>query len=175
VVVGEGEVTFRISCPPSPPAELSMKSPAGVERNGRLLLTADRLLADLDSFPSCPESCVRYVAAISVATGSRSHPCTALADVPPLRFLCHVEVNRESTASAAPRESWKNSRRFRGFIDLVDDNTFENVHWALDLAGLIRQAGIRKVYKLRPCDTIAAHPELVAPGRRSAWPSPSWF
>jgi len=49
------------------------------------------------------------------------------------------------------------------FIDLVDDNTFENIQWALDLADGIRKAGIRKRYKVYSrADTIAAHPEVVS-------------
>jgi hypothetical protein len=48
------------------------------------------------------------------------------------------------------------------FIDFVDDNTFENISWSLDLAARIQKAGIRKTYKVYSrADTIAAHPEVV--------------
>lgn len=53
-------------------------------------------------------------------------------------------------------------------IDLTDDNTFDNVAWAARLAQAIRDAGIRKEYKVYArADTVAANPDLVRSWRQA--------
>lgn len=167
VVVGEGELTLRDLVSAFAAGRAFDDIPGlGLRRNGQFILTADRPLADLDSLPFPARGPVskyrsRYfrgkwqpIASMYTSRGC-PHRCT---------FCSMWKVNRGKYRLRSPARVVEELQMIpETFIDIVDDNTFENIRWALDLADRIRKAGIRKTYKVYSrADTIAAHPEVVS-------------
>lgn len=167
VVVGEGELTLRDLVSAFATGRFFYDIPGlGLRQNGQFILTADRPLADLDSFPFPARQLVRKyrnryfrgkwqpIASMYTSRGC-PYRCT---------FCAMWKVNRGKYRLRSPERIVEELKMVpEPYIDLVDDNTFENIRWALDLADRIQKAGIRKMYKVYSrADTIATHPEVVS-------------
>lgn len=170
VVVGEGEITFRDAVDAFSSGRTFDDVPGlAFRRNGTFHRTPLRPLVDLDTLP---------FAARQLSARYRRHYFRAS-----WRSLATLYTSRGCPHRCSFCAMWKINRgRFRrrsaahvvdelcrvkaDCIDFVDDNTFADVAWAMQLRDLIRERGIARRYKVYArADTVAEHPELIAAWR----------
>src|SRR4030042_1866697 len=138
VVVGEGELTLRDLISAFAAGRAFDDIPGlGLRRNRQFILTAERPLANLDSLPFPARGLVRKyrhryfrgkwqpIASMYTSRGC-PHRCT---------FCGMWKVNRGKYRLRSPARIVEELKTIpETFIDFVDDNTFENINWTMDLA-----------------------------------------
>ena len=166
VVVGEGELTFPELLEAFEGAkDLRGIQGLGLPEGGGIVLTPERPLSDLDTLPFPARHLVsqyrqsyfrgkwRPIVSMFTSRGC-PHRCS---------FCGMWKVHRGKYRLRSPERVVEELKQIpEEYVDVVDDNTFENVAWARRLAALIGEAGIRKRYKVYArSDTLAKHPEVI--------------
>lgn len=166
VVIGEGEKTF----PELVGAWEKGLAPASVtglayRNSGGFTFTGERDLIDIDDMPTANRALTKeyrkkYFRGSWHPTGSVifSRGCPFRCE-----FCAEWKINRGKYRVRNPRAVMREIAGMEErFIHFIDDNTFESVGKARELAELLKAEGIRKQYEAYGrSDTIVKHPDLI--------------
>ena len=166
VVIGEGEETFKeLVDRLEQGKDISNVMGIACRKDGRFLVTDERPLLNLDDLPFPRRELIeKYRDKYFRASW---HPITSLYTSRGCPFRCSFcsmwKVNRGKyrvrSAESVVRELETIPEKH---IDFIDDNTLADVERAYRLYELIKEKGLRKIYKVYArSDTVAKHPDLI--------------
>jgi radical SAM superfamily enzyme YgiQ (UPF0313 family) len=166
VVIGEGEETFKeLTDRLEQGKDISNVRGIAYRKDGRFLVTDERPLLNLDDLPFPRRDLIeKYRDKYFRASW---HPITSLYTSRGCPFRCSFcsmwKVNRGKyrvrSAESVVRELETIPEKH---IDFIDDNTLADVERAYRLYELIKEKGLKKIYKVYArSDTVAKHPDLI--------------
>jgi radical SAM superfamily enzyme YgiQ (UPF0313 family) len=166
VVVGEGERTFP-ELVRAWEKGLALGSVSGLayRSDGKFIFTGERDLIDVDTMPTANRALTKeyrknYFRGSWRPTGSVifSRGCPFRCE-----FCAEWKINRGKYRVRDPRSVMREIAGMEEYyMHFIDDNTFENVGKARELAECIKAEGVKKKYEVYGrSDTIVKHPELI--------------
>jgi radical SAM superfamily enzyme YgiQ (UPF0313 family) len=166
VVIGEGEETFKeLTDRLEQGRDISNVRGIAYRKDGRFLVTDERPLLNLDDLPFPRRELIeKYRNKYFRASW---HPLTSLYTSRGCPFRCSFcsmwKVNRGKyrvrSAESVVRELETIQEKY---IDFLDDNTLADVPRAYRLYELIKEKGLKKIYKVYArSDVVAKHPDLI--------------
>ncbi|MEJ2745445.1 MAG: radical SAM protein [bacterium] len=166
MVVGEGERTFpelvkawERGLAPDSVSGLAYRS------DGKFTFTGERDLIDIDTMPTANRALTKeyrnsYFRGSWRPTGSVifSRGCPFRCE-----FCAEWKINKGKYRVRDPKAVMREIAGMEEYyIHFIDDNTFENVGKARELAECIKAEGVKKKYEVYGrSDTIVKHPELI--------------
>ena len=167
MVIGEGEETFRelVDTLESKGDPTEVRGLA-IPRNGKVQFTKERQLIDLDEMPIPKRELTRQYRKKYFRGATKSYACLLTSRGCQFRckFCCQWTLNKGSYRIRKTENVVDELLRIQeNFIDFVDDNSWGNTNWMGELCDKIKEAGIKKEYKLYArSDLIINRPDLIA-------------
>ncbi len=166
VVIGEGEETFKeLTDRLQNDKDISGVRGIAYRKGGRFLISDERPLLNLDDLPFPRRDLVeKYRKRYFRASWS---PITSLYTSKGCPFRCSFcsmwKVNRGKYRTRSAESVVKELETIpEKYIDFTDDNTLADVKRAYRLCELIKEKGIKKIYKVYArSDTVAQNPDLI--------------
>ncbi len=166
IVIGEGEKTFR-ELVDRLELKHDIKEVKGlaIPINGSVHFTAERPLIDLDEMPIPRRELTGQYREKYFRGNLKSYACMVTSRGCNFRckFCCQWMLNRGTFRIRRPENVVDELLQIdEKFIDFVDDNSWTNANWMMDLYGKIQNAGIKKEYKLYArSDLIIQKPGII--------------
>jgi radical SAM superfamily enzyme YgiQ (UPF0313 family) len=167
IVLGEGEKTFRdlVDTVDSNGDTAKVKGLA-IPKNGKIHYTDQRPLIDLDEMPIPRRDLTRKYRDKYFRATIKSYACMVTSRGCQFRckFCCQWILNRGTFRIRKTENVVDELLQVQeNFIDFTDDNSWANANWMKELHEKIRQAGIKKQYKLYArSDLVTQKPDLIS-------------
>jgi radical SAM superfamily enzyme YgiQ (UPF0313 family) len=166
VVIGEGEETFKeLIDILEDSKDISNLRGIAYQKDGKFLITDERPLLELDNLPFPKRELVEKYRNRYFRASWR--PITSLYTSRGCPFRCSFctmwKVNRGKYRTRSAESVVKELETIpEKYIDFVDDNTLADVEKAYRICELIKEKGIKKIYKIYArSDTVAQNPDLI--------------
>ncbi len=166
VVIGEGEETFKeLTDRLEDDKDISDVRGIAYKKNGEFFITDERPMLELDGLPFPKRELVEKYRTKYFRASWR--PITSLYTSKGCPFRCSFcsmwKVNRGKYRTRSAESVVDELETIpEEYIDFVDDNTLADIKRAYRLCELIKEKGIKKIYKIYArSDTIAQNPDLI--------------